>query len=296
MTQAVTRIEQRGLDASYSAEEMAWNLHDTRAKLDVVQSFFKEVMVKDQDYGVIPGTDKPALLKPGAEKLCELYGFAPTVKHVDEDRDIASGFFRARVTIALISKKTGETIAEGIGEANTHEGRYRWRWVYEDKMPPNTDTTGLVCQSGTKNGRSWKRYRMENDDPWSLWNTVTKMAKKRALVDATLSATRSSGLFTQDADALERWREDGEAIEGEYTEGPREPFKRPQPRSKANAAPPPPNWLAFWVEAQSLGLTEDKVRTFVGQPADVFDAFNSHDLELLMADLRKAHPQPALPS
>jgi hypothetical protein len=55
-------------------------------------------------------------------------------------------------------------------------------------------------------------------------------------------------------------------------------------------------WPNFWAEVADMGITERTVRTFVGQPADVFDAFNSHDLELLMADLRKAHPQPALPS
>jgi len=34
-------------------------------------------------------------------------------------------------------------------------------------------------------------------------NTVLKIAKKRALVDATLSVTRSSGLFTQDVEDIE---------------------------------------------------------------------------------------------
>ncbi|KKK67335.1 hypothetical protein LCGC14_2955110, partial [marine sediment metagenome] len=42
--------------------------------------------------------------------------------------------------------------------------------------------------------------RVENDDPYTLVNTLLKMAKKRALVDAVLSATRSSGLFTQDVE------------------------------------------------------------------------------------------------
>jgi hypothetical protein len=46
---------------------------------------------------------------------------------------------------------------------------------------------------------------MENEDPWVLWNTVLKMAKKRALIDATLSATSSSGIFTQDVEDLQEW-------------------------------------------------------------------------------------------
>ena len=39
-------------------------------------------------------------------------------------------------------------------------------------------------------------------DPYSLINTMLKMAKKRALVDAVLSATRSSDLFTQDLEDM----------------------------------------------------------------------------------------------
>jgi hypothetical protein len=44
--------------------------------------------------------------------------------------------------------------------------------------------------------------RVENEDIADLKNTILKMSKKRAKVDATLSATRSSGIFTQD---MEDW-------------------------------------------------------------------------------------------
>ncbi|MBO8136774.1 MAG: hypothetical protein H0Z40_01345 [Desulfotomaculum sp.] len=186
-------------------QEMAMRLADMKSKLGLVQKFFKEVMVKDQDYGVIPGTDKPTLLKPGAEKLCELYGYAPVVKQVDELSDKETGFYRARVTVALIHRRTGITIAEGVGEANTNEGRYRWRWVPEWKLPPGIDKESLYCEERTGRNGKYLMYRIENEDPWTLWNTVLKMAKKRALVDAALSATRSSGLFTQDVEDLQAW-------------------------------------------------------------------------------------------
>lgn len=211
---------------AYSATEMAVRLEDLASRLGVVQEFFNRVMVKDQDYGVIPGTDKPALLKPGAEKLCELYGYAPMVKHVDEERDIQTGFYHCRVTVALVSKKTGESVAEGTGSANTHESRYRWRWVWADKVPAGLDKAHLTSRTVGRNNST--QYRLENDDPWSLWNTVLKMAKKRALVDVTLSATRSSGLFTQDAEAFEDYVEGGAE--------PKAPIKTPQRKSRAEAA------------------------------------------------------------
>jgi len=41
-------------------------------------------------------------------------------------------------------------------------------------------------------------YRVPNDDIFSQVNTILKMSKKRAMVDAALSAGRLSDLFTQD--------------------------------------------------------------------------------------------------
>jgi len=196
------------LEIADTPQEMALKLADMKTKLGLVQRFFKEVMIKDQDYGIIPGTDKPTLLKPGAEKLCELYGFAPIIKHVEEEKNIETGFYRARVTVALVHRRSGVVVAEGVGEANTMEGRYRWRWVPEWKLPEGVDRSGLYSEVRVdKNGKKYRMYRLENQDPWTLWNTVLKMAKKRGLIDATLSATRSSGIFTQDVEDLDEWVE-----------------------------------------------------------------------------------------
>ena len=40
-------------------------------------AFVQAQMRKDIDFGVIPGTRKPTLLKPGAEKLCRLFSLRP---------------------------------------------------------------------------------------------------------------------------------------------------------------------------------------------------------------------------
>jgi len=245
MTQALATYEpgDAALVSSRSAEDMSFHLTEVKAQMAVVHDFFQQVMVKGIDYGIIPGTDKAALLKPGAEKLCELYGFAPTVKSVDEEKSIETGFFRARVTVALISKRTGEVVAEGVGEANTHESRYHYRWVYEEKLPPGINKAALVKRSGTSQRGTWTQYRVETDDPHSQWNTILKMGKKRALIDAALSATRSSGLFSQDADAFERY---AESDDGQSRNEKRPPVQQPKRRSQASlateadqVAPPP---------------------------------------------------------
>lgn len=192
--------------------EMTHRLAAMKSQLTLTQQFFSEVMVRDTDYGVIPGTQKPTLLKPGAEKLAEFYGYAITISDIWEQADVATGYYRARVTVALVSRGNGATVAEGVGEANTREGRYRNRWIPEWKLPAGLDVSGLQFEEKTtRNGKPYRLYNLENDDPWSLWNTVLKMAKKRGVVDAVLSATRSSGLFTQDVEDLAQWVGDAES-------------------------------------------------------------------------------------
>ena len=60
---------------------------------EAFHSFVREQMIDGIDYGVIPGTDKPTLLKPGAEKLNNLYGLAPEQAVTERVQDWQGGFF-----------------------------------------------------------------------------------------------------------------------------------------------------------------------------------------------------------
>lgn len=242
MAMELTPQEQRGVDIEsfYTPQEMAVRLANMKQKLNLVQSFFKEIMLPGQDYGIIPGTDKPTLLKPGSEKLCEFYGYSITVKDREENADKETGYYRAIVTVALAHRRTGVVVAEGVGEANTMEGRYRWRWVPDWKLPKGIDKSNLHCEERkSKKGEKYLMYRMENEDPWALWNTVLKMAKKRALVDAALSATRSSGLFTQDMEDLQEWAEEGQVIDAEIVTPPTIKAEEPKPKTTPKKQAPP---------------------------------------------------------
>ncbi len=248
-TLTATDNEVRELGQGQSPQEMAMTLEDMRQKMELLQDFFKRVMVPGQDYGIIPGTNKPTLLKSGAEKLIEFYGFAVRVS-VEEEKDVATGYYRARVTVSLTHRKTGAYIADGVGEANTREGRYFWRWLPESRLPRGLDPKALTCERKKGSRGEYTVYRVENDDLWTLWNTVLKMAKKRALVDAVLSATRSSGLFTQDLEDLQRWVD--EEGPGNNTE------------DVATAAAPKPAQTAQKGKAQAKQLHPD-VRAALGE-------------------------------
>lgn len=199
------------------------------ARLKEFQTFVSTMMVKDVDYGIIPGTPKPTLLKPGAEKLAEMYGLAPTVEVTHRVEDWEHGFFHYEVRVRLVSKRTGAVVAEGLGSCNSREARYVNRWVFASDIPDDVDKTKLQKREGKskKTGRPYTQYLWSNTDPYTQVNTFLKIAKKRGVIDATLSATRSSGMFTQD---VEDW------VEGEAHE-----IHEPGPESKPapDASPKP---------------------------------------------------------
>jgi hypothetical protein len=97
-------------------------------------------------------------------------------------------------------------ISEGVGECNSKESKYRWRWLMESQLSPGLlavkDTLYSEMRASKKTGVKYKTYRIESDDVFSQVNTILKMAKKRALVDAVLSAGRLSNVFTQDIEDM----------------------------------------------------------------------------------------------
>jgi len=140
----------------------------TLRKVAEFQAVVRSTLREGLDYGVIPGSSKPTLLKPGAEKILMVFGLTSKYQIIEAVRDYDKGFFAFTVQCTL--EKNGTVVTEGLGHANTREKRY---------------TSGKA------------------QDPYTLANTVLKMAKKRALVDATLTVASLSEIFTQDLEDLE---------------------------------------------------------------------------------------------
>lgn len=212
-----------------SVMEMANKLEEMKQRLQLVKRFFKEVMEKDVDYGIIPGTDKPALYQPGADKINALYNFSKVIAGKEENKDYNTGHYDATVKVRLVHRGTGVMIAEGEGSCSTRESKYHYRWVYERDIPKGINPTDLVSKDyeNKTTGAKWTKYRIENEDLYSLWNTVLKMATKRAYVAATLAGTGLSGIFSQEEDEMDAW------IEGESA---REvPELQPQINNKGSA-------------------------------------------------------------
>src|SRR3979490_2159591 len=96
----------------------ALTVADVRAQVNLIQHIMKEVMKKDEHYGVIPGTAKPTLLKAGAEKLCLTFRLDPQY----ETTERYDGMH-----LTVVSKCTlwhipsGQRYGSGMGSCSTKE-------------------------------------------------------------------------------------------------------------------------------------------------------------------------------
>ena len=132
---------------------------------DDMNRFIDSVLISGVDYGVIPHCNKPTLLKSGAEKIMNYLGLIARTEVVNRVEDYNTGFFSYECKVYLIDYN-GIVKGEGVGICNSREGRY-----------------------AKQNG-------------YAVQNTVLKMTKKRALVDAALNVGNLSARFTQDVEDM----------------------------------------------------------------------------------------------
>ena len=214
-------IDRRLVPLAASPEIAALTVEEVLGQVALIQRIMTAAMKEGEHYGRIPGCgDKLTLLKPGAEKLCLLYRLAPA--YDVQERHLERGHRECRVQVTLSSVATQRTVGQGVGCCSTMEDKYRFRFgvaeitdravprVYwevrqEDPAkalellggkgftPKKVDGIWLVARGGEK---------VETDNPADGYNTVLKMAKKRALVDAVLTTTAASDIFTQDLEEV----------------------------------------------------------------------------------------------
>lgn len=164
------------------------------------QNLVQTNLTEGKDYGTIPGTKKPTLYKAGAEKIVVLGKLRSTFDVLDRTKDFENEFFQFEIRWNLW---IGDNIiVQGVGLCSSKEDKYRYRWLPEKKLPASVKKENLPCKELNGKYGKYKVYRVENDDICSIANTIEKMAKKRALVDAALLVGSLSELFTQDVEDL----------------------------------------------------------------------------------------------
>lgn len=199
---------------SVPAPRLELSVADVRKRKELVHELMRELMVPGQHYGEIPGTDgKPALLKSGAEMLCMTFRLAATFNVNMRELPNNHREYRADCTLTA---PDGSIVATGVGLATTMESKHRWR-LRSLKCPTCGAETirkgrdGYFCGAklggcGENFGSADKRIvtqpkgKVENPDVADQWNTVLKIAAKRAHTHATLLATAASDMFVPEDD------------------------------------------------------------------------------------------------
>ena len=203
-----------------NVEDYAMSADALVKQVGLIQDVMSRVMKDGEHYGVIPGTKKPTLLKPGAEKLCLLFRFNPDYEIIMQDRE--EFFISYTVKCTLTHIPTGNIMASGVGSCNSKETKYRYRYIEESTGRPvpkeywNAKRAGeskemkrLLGGDGFRAAKiddAWviaTSQKIENDNPYDLDNTLLKMACKRSLTAATLNATAASDIFTQDTEDMD---------------------------------------------------------------------------------------------
>lgn len=157
---------------------------------------------------------RKSLLKPGAEKLNDIFGFASrartTQRVIEWSQPVPFILFEVEVDIV---DSTGRVIATRSGVCSTAELKYRYNWikwwkVQELGLDPASLTQKTISPKGQK---SYTLYRIDNPSINDLANTIAAMATKRAFISATKSATATTGIFDEmDEDAQEEAQVDGQ--------------------------------------------------------------------------------------
>jgi hypothetical protein len=177
----------------------ASSMQNVMARVQLIHTVMEKVMQKDTHYGVIPGSSKPSLLKPGAEVLATTFQLAPSIT---TDIQRSEDAIRVTAHVSLHSVQSGLFLGEGVGECSTGEEKFKWRSsVSDEEFNSVPEDKRRIAYKKSKSGPyTVKQVRQNPDD---MANTVLKMAKKRAFVDAILTVTGASDIFTQDVEDMD---------------------------------------------------------------------------------------------
>ncbi|MHC1683721.1 MAG: hypothetical protein AB6733_12305 [Clostridiaceae bacterium] len=174
-------------------------IQGTMQKIASFQAIVQRSLKENHDFGVIAGAgSKPTLLKPGGEKICMMFGLNPEYEFLEKTENYKDGFFAYNIKCTL--HKQGNPVSQGVGNCNSMEKKYRY--INSDTIPDNVDPS-TVEKITDKYGRV--KYKVPNPHIADLVNTILKMAKKRAFIDAVLQVASLSDVFTQDLEDIKEF-------------------------------------------------------------------------------------------
>lgn len=190
-------------------------------RLSLVQELMRRAMVANVDYGQIPGTNsKPTLLKSGAEKICVMFRLCP----IYQTAKTWDGKHLTVESTCIICDLEGHHLGQASSMCSTKETKYAYR--KQERTCPSCGKATIIkgkAEYGggwlcfTKKGGCNAKFpdndnriagqsvgRVDNEDIADSYNTVLRIAEKRAYIAAVRLVTGSSALFDEDTPEMER--------------------------------------------------------------------------------------------
>jgi len=229
---------------------------EIRAQVNLIQEVMKAVMKDGHHYGQIPGAgNKPVLFKAGAEKL--LFTFRLSAD--PEIEDLSTGdVIRYRVRCKVYDR-AGAYLGAGVGECSSDEEKYRWRAaVCKEEFEETPEDRRRMKYAKRRDGGAY-RIAQVRTMPADLANTILKMAKKRAQIDAALTVTAASDIFAQDLEDLPEELREAVAENGAPKENGKPAPEPPKPKAAPDHANPATEnqCKAIFAMCRKLGITDD---------------------------------------
>lgn len=203
---------------------------DVKSLYTLMKDLYHQVLIKDIDYGIIPGTgDKPTLLLPGMEKICRALRAVPEYIETNVTRDFDKPLFSFEYECRLVDAVTGISLPGGVGKGTCNSMESAFRWRQANRVCPICGQEAIIkgkqdygggwlcfakkggCGTKFRDGderiEAQKTGRVENPDIYDQVNAILKRAKKRALGDAVKGAAAVSEFFTVDLEDMHTFTE-----------------------------------------------------------------------------------------
>jgi hypothetical protein len=184
---------------SVRVRPMSTQVAEVRQNINLIQEAMKATMKKDVHFGTIPGCPKPSLYKAGAEVILALFRLS-----IDPDvKDLSNGFeIRYQVKVNVKTRE-GVFVGSGIGECSSGEEKYSWRAaICPEEFEATQEIMRRIKFRKDRYKGTVEEIQQVRVAPSDMANTILKMAKKRAMIDAVLTATGASDIFSQDIEDL----------------------------------------------------------------------------------------------
>ena len=255
--------------------EQPMTVEDIKQHVQTIQRVLNDMMIEGTHYGTIPGTQKPSLWKPGAELLAMAFGLRVKINDDPVPNDEGEVEYVCKVTL---ESRHGLFLCEGVGHYSTLMTKYRWREAVCREEFDSTPETRRRIHWKKRDGRAFAIFQVRQE-PADLANTVRKMAKKSALIDAVLTCTAASDIFEQDLDDDDHTnRGDPDLARNDDDASPQkdpprkstQPRRQPRPKPQSQAANgPTPDVISdaqrgrFFAIWKGAGKTDEQVKTYL---------------------------------